>query len=67
MLINIERQTHMKKTVESTSTLYCLGIFGALVYFIQHANTFWEGLLGVLQAIVWPAVLVYKALELLKM
>lgn len=57
----------MKKTVDSTSSIYGIGVLGALVYFIQHAATFWEGLLGVVQAIFWPAVLVYKALELLKM
>lgn len=39
--------------------VYCLGFIGALIYFIQHANTFGAGLLGILKAIVWPAMLVY--------
>jgi hypothetical protein len=47
--------------------LYGLAFLGALVYFIQHSNSFWMGVLGVLKAIIWPALLVYKALELLKM
>jgi hypothetical protein len=28
--------------------VYGLGFIGALVYFIQHAATFWEGVLGIL-------------------
>ncbi len=46
---------------------YGLGFIGALVYFIQHAVSFWGGVLGVLKAIVWPALVVYKLLEFLKM
>jgi len=42
--------------------VYGLGFIGALVYFIQNADSFWAGALGVLQAIVWPALLVYEAL-----
>ena len=47
--------------------VYGLGLIGALVYYLQHASTFSEGLLGVLKAIVWPALLIYKIIELLKM
>lgn len=47
--------------------VYGLGLIGALFYFIQHATSFTDGLVGILQSIVWPAILVYKALELLKM
>lgn len=46
---------------------YGLAFIGALVYYIQHADSFWIGVLGVLKAIVWPAMLVYKLLEFLKM
>lgn len=49
------------------NSIYGLGFLGAAVYFIQHASTFWEGVLGVIKAIFWPGVLVYKVLELLKM
>jgi hypothetical protein len=44
-----------------------LGFIGALVYFLQHATSFWDGVLGVLKAIVWPAFLVYGLLDFLKM
>ena len=50
---------------KSGEALYGLGIFGALVYYIQHATTFSMGLLGILKAIFWPAVAVYKVFELL--
>lgn len=47
--------------------VYGLGFLGALVYFIQHAASFLDGALGILKAVIWPALLVYKALELLRM
>ncbi len=50
----------------ASQAVYGLGFIGALVYFIQHATTFWIGVLGVLKAMVWPALLIYKVLELLK-
>lgn len=46
--------------------VYGLGLIGAAIYFIQHANSFGAGVLGILKALVWPALFVYKALELLK-
>lgn len=48
----------------ATGGAYGLGFIGAAVYFIQHADTFWVGVIGVLKALVWPAFLVYKLLEL---
>lgn len=50
----------------TSGAVYGLGLIGAAVYFIQHATTFWGGVLGLLKAIVWPAVVVYKLLGLLK-
>lgn len=43
--------------------LYGLGWIGALVYYISHATGFWEGVLGFLKALVWPAFLVYELLK----
>ncbi len=54
------------KKCGATGAVYGLGFVGALVYFIQHATTFGMGIFGLLKAMVWPAILVYKALELLK-
>ena len=47
--------------------LYGLAFIGALVYYLQHAATVWAGIVGVFKALFWPAVLMYKVLELLKM
>lgn len=47
--------------------VYGLGMIGAAIYFLQHATSLWEGILGILKAIVWPGVLIYRVLELLKM
>jgi hypothetical protein len=44
---------------------YGLAFLGAAIYFIQHAESFWMGVLGVLKAIVWPAILVYQLLQFL--
>lgn len=42
--------------------VYGLGFIGACVYYIANATGFWMGVLGVLKAIVWPAMLVFKLL-----
>lgn len=47
--------------------IYGLGVIGAIIYFLQHSNTFAQALWGIVQAIFWPAVIVYKVLELLKL
>lgn len=46
----------------SAGAVYGLGVIGAAIYYIQHAATFWAGVIGVLKALVWPAFLVYHAL-----
>jgi hypothetical protein len=45
--------------------VYGLGFIGALIYFIGHAVTFWDGLVGLLKAIVWPAYMVYELFNFL--
>ncbi len=52
------------KNNAGTGAIYGLGMFGALIYFLQHASTIWEGIIGVIYAIFWPGVVVYKVLEL---
>jgi hypothetical protein len=77
----LEDRTNQSKEAEMTGTsngragtqaaagggnaVYGLGLIGALVYYIQSADTFGQGLLGVLKAVVWPAFLVYDALKAL--
>ena len=55
------------KNNAGSGAIYGLGMLGALVYFIQHAQSIGEGLIGIILAIFWPGVAVYKALELLGM
>ena len=63
----------MKKGVKkmnnnaSAGAVYGLGLVGGAVYYIQHATTLLEGIIGFLKALVWPAMLAYKLLEFLKM
>jgi len=47
--------------------IYGLGFIGALIYYISTATGFWNGVLGVLKAIIWPAFLVYEMLKFLGM
>ena len=47
--------------------VYGLGFIGALVYFIGTATSFWDGVWGVLQSLVWPAFFVYGLLDLDKL
>jgi hypothetical protein len=56
-----------KRGPDISGPIYGMAFIGALVYYIQHATSFWEGVLGVLKAIIWPAMLIYKALESFKM
>jgi hypothetical protein len=46
------------------NAVYGLGFIGALIYFIGHSTSFWGGVLGILKAVIWPVLLVYKALSL---
>ncbi|MBU0509864.1 hypothetical protein KKH27_13660 [bacterium] len=47
--------------------VYGFAVLGAAVYFIQQSTSFWGGVWGLLKAIAWPAILMYKLLEILKM
>jgi hypothetical protein len=57
----------MCKNNNVSSGVYGLAFVGALIYNIQHSSTFMLGVLGFLKALVWPAFLVYKIMEFLKM
>jgi hypothetical protein len=47
--------------------VYFMAFIGAAVYYIMQATTFWAGVLGFLKAIVWPAMLIFRLFEFLKM
>ena len=46
----------------SSGAVYGLGLIGALVYYWQHADGFWAHVWAVVEAILWPAFLVYHLL-----
>jgi hypothetical protein len=55
------------KNHASSGGIYGLGVIGAAVYYIQHATTLSMGVWGIVKAVFWPAVILYKVLEMLKM
>lgn len=57
---------HMKNNAGG-GAIYGIGIIGALIYYLQHATSFLDGIIGIIYAIFWPAVVVYKVLELFKL
>ncbi|MBU1199698.1 MAG: hypothetical protein KKF46_03195 [Nanoarchaeota archaeon] len=42
---------------------YFLGFVGAAIYYISTATGFWNGVLGVLKALIWPLFLVLEVLK----
>ena len=56
------------KTKERTSEsgtagfAYVLGFFGALAYYWSTATSLWAVIVGFIQAVLWPAFLVYGLL-----
>jgi hypothetical protein len=43
--------------------VYGLGCIGALVYYVQQANSFGQIIIAFFRALVWPALLVYHLLS----
>ncbi|MDA8436660.1 MAG: hypothetical protein M0Z98_11830 [Actinomycetales bacterium] len=43
--------------------VYGLGFIGAIVYYWQHADGLWWHLWSIVEAIFWPAFLVYDLLS----
>ncbi|MBN1171529.1 MAG: hypothetical protein JXA67_05095 [Micromonosporaceae bacterium] len=59
------RRTWDNRGGHGGNIVYGLGLIGALVYYIQQADGFWVGVLGILKALVWPAFVVYHLLKFL--
>lgn len=55
------------KNCAGSGAIYGLGMLGALIYFLQHASSIMDGILGMAKAIFWPGVVLYRVLELLNM
>jgi hypothetical protein len=63
--MNDRERRRNDRYVGGGNAVYGLGLIGALVYYISSADGFWEGVLGVLKAIVWPVFVVYELLQFL--
>lgn len=50
-----------------SGAVYGFGMIGAAIYFLQHASSFGDVVMGLLKAIVWPGMFVYKGIELLNL
>jgi len=61
------RRTNNRGGAAAGGGAYGLAFIGALIYFIQNATGFVDGLYGVLKAILWPAFLIYRMLDFLNM
>lgn len=43
--------------------IYGLAFFGVVVYYLKNATSFGDGVVGILKAIVWPAIAAYKIFQ----
>lgn len=43
--------------------VYGLGLIGAAIYYFWSGDTFWEFVLAIPKAIVWPAIVVFELLK----
>lgn len=53
------------KNTGGGNVVYCLGVIGALIYYVPEATTFWTGILAILKSFVWPAFVIYDLLKFL--
>lgn len=50
-----------------SGAIYGLGFIGALVYYLSTATGFWNGLWGIIKALLWPAFVVFELMKFLVM
>lgn len=46
--------------------LWFMGFLGAAIHFVGNVDGFWNSILAVLKAVVWPAFLINKVFDLLR-
>ena len=51
------------KTHMDNGGIYGFAMIGVAVYYIKNAASFGDGVIGVLKALVWPAVVAYKLFQ----
>jgi hypothetical protein len=57
---------HVHKMSGGHGHFYGFGVLASLFYFLQNANTLEAWIIGIVKSLVWPALVIYKVLELLK-
>jgi hypothetical protein len=65
--VYVDKKWHKHPNGFMGGGFYGLAFIGAAVYYVQQSSGFWPGVLGVLKALVWPAMLIYKVFTMLKM
>ena len=63
--MTMDKKNYNCNHYKSCGGIYGLGFLGAAIYYISVAGSFWAGVLGVLKALVWPALLVYELFKFL--
>ncbi len=53
----------INKSNGSIGSALFLGYIGAAVYFVNQVDGFWNIIIGLLKAAVWPAILIYNILQ----
>jgi hypothetical protein len=61
-----DQKVDVKLRGGSLGGIYGLGMIGASVYYIRHANTFQQKCAGIFRAFIWPATLVYEFFQFLQ-
>ncbi len=56
---------NIKNNSSGGDAVYFFGILGSLVYYIGAVDGFWNIVLAILKALVWPAFVVYDLLQFL--
>lgn len=56
-------ELNYNKSTSNSGALYCMGVVGALVYYMQGAVGFGAVITGILKSFIWPATIIYKLLE----
>lgn len=59
---NIKKVVKMKGG-STPGPFYGLGMLGAAVFFVQQAEGFWEVVVALLKAIIWPAYFVWEVFK----
>jgi hypothetical protein len=60
-----KRDARRNAPAPASGAVYGLGMIGALVYFLKSATTGLDYVLAFGKAVVWPALLVYRAFKVL--